>query len=366
MSAKAVKRVRVGLIGAGSIGRAHAAAIVKAGGDLVAIADANAAAAQALAGQHKVPTAVSDYRQLLKQADIDAVSIALPNYLHAPVALAALAAGKHVLCEKPMAMNVAECKRINAAAARAKRVFQVGLHHRHVAECRAAKDMIVAGKLGKVYHAMVHAVRRRGVPGRGGWFTTRAKAGGGPMADIGVHMLDLTLWLMGHPRPVAVSAQTYRKFIHRDDYTCTGMWSAPVPGGPTDVEDYIVALIRFAGGATVTLECCWAANVTANLWQTQVLGDKAGVMVKPNDSLTIAGQDGMLLTDTVPQIVKSEPFPSEFAGFLAACRAGKGPAAPSANGAQGQYIQAVIDAVYKSARAGKEVRINPADVPKIA
>ncbi len=356
------KAVRVGVIGAGSIGKSHVKAATAVGFNLAAVVDVNSAAAERLAGEFNVPDVLADYNDLLSRGDVDAVTIALPNFLHAPVALAALKAGKHVFCEKPMAMNAAECRKVNAAAAKAKKVIQIGLHQRHQAESRLARDLIAAGKLGDVYHAVARAVRRRGVPGRGGWFTTKSKAGGGPMADIGVHILDLTCHLLGHPRPVSVSAQTYRKIIHRDDYTYVGMWSDPVPGGPTDVEDYITALVRFDGGVTVDLQCAWAANLPKNFWDTQILGDQAGVLVEPGSNITICGQSDGVLTDTSPQYRKADPFASQFGDFLDACRKGKLTSKTSADGKQGQYIQAIIDAVYKSSDAGKEVAIKASDL----
>lgn len=364
MSAKR-KSVRIGVIGAGSIGKAHVKAATAVGAELVAVVDVNSKAAEALGKEFNVPDVETDYKKLLARDDVDAITVALPNFLHAPVSLAALKAGKHVFCEKPMAMNVAECKKVNEAAKKAKKVFQVGLHQRHQADSRIARQMIAEGRLGGVYHAIVRAIRRRGVPGRGGWFTTKSKAGGGPMADIGVHMLDLTCWLMGHPKPVAVSAQTYRKIMHRDDYTYTGMWATPVAGGPTDVEDYVAALIRFEGGVTATLECAWAANVNKNAWDTQILGDQAGLFLEPGGGLTLAGQDGQMLTDVTPTYRKADPFQGQFGEFLDACRTGKAPSGKSsASGAQGQYVQCLIDAIYKSSDSGKEVAIKATDLPK--
>ncbi|MCG3181327.1 MAG: Glucose--fructose oxidoreductase [Phycisphaerae bacterium] len=362
MAGKKGKAIRVAVIGAGSIGLSHAKAIVASGGQLAFVVDVNKAAAEKMAADHGGQP-VADYRQVLDRDDVDAVTVALPNFLHAPVSIAALKAGKHVFCEKPMAMNVAECKQINAAARKARRVFQVGLHHRHMIETAAAKELIDAGRCGKLYHAQVNAIRRRGVPGRGGWFTTRSKAGGGPMADIGVHMLDLTCYLMGHPKPVAVSAQTFQKMIHRDDYTCTGMWASPVPGGPTDVEDAITALIRFENGATADLQCAWALNTVTNKWQTEVFGDQAGILVKPGDGIVVAGQEGSRLVDTTPLLPKGvSPFNNQFAAFFEFCRTGKQPRRPSASGADGQYIQTLIDAIYESAAAGREVRIKPSSL----
>ncbi|MDD4889546.1 MAG: Gfo/Idh/MocA family oxidoreductase [Phycisphaerae bacterium] len=353
--------VRVGVIGCGGIGNIHMDKLQAVGAKLVAVCDIDPAPLRAAAKQYTVANAFTDYRELLALDEVDAVTVGLPNYLHAEVTIAAAKAGKHVFCEKPMAMNVAECKAMIAAAARAKRVLQIGLVNRFYAESQLTRSLVAAGKLGQVYHALAAATRRRGVPGRGGWFTTKAKSGGGPLIDIGVHILDLTTWLMGRPRPVAVSAQTYQKFIHRDDYAYTGMWGKPVAGGPTNVEDYVTALIRFAGGSTCRLECSWAANIHEGTWSCQLLGDKAGAFVDPGSRLVVSGQDDRLLTDTTPIYRKLDPWQEQFKAFLASCRTGRRPVVP---GEHGQYTQALLDAIYRSAAAGREIRIRPSDLPK--
>jgi predicted dehydrogenase len=362
MARKRSKAIRAAVVGAGGIGKAHIRGLQAVGVEIAVLVDINEDAAAAMAAEFNIAEVAADYKSVVKRDDLDAVTVALPNFLHAPVSIAALQAGKHVFCEKPMAMNVAECKRINAAAAKARRVFQVGLHQRHQVQSVEARRWIDAGKLGAIYHSQVMAIRRRGVPGRGGWFTTRSKAGGGPMGDIGVHMLDLTCHLIGHPRPVAASAQTFRKIIHRKDYTYTGMWTAPVEGGPTDVEDAVTALIRFENGSTVDLQCAWALNTTEQKWQTEIFGEQAGVLVKPGSEIVIAAQEGTRLVDIHPQLPKRDPFESQMTCFRDACRSGRKPAAPAADGKQGQYVQALIDAIYKSADAGKEVRIKATDL----
>jgi predicted dehydrogenase len=253
---------------------------------------------------------------------------------------------------------------MNAAAAKARRVLQIGLVNRFYPEPQLARRLVADGQLGNVYHAFATALRRRGVPGRGGWFTTKSKSGGGPLIDIGVHILDLCTWMMGQPRPVAVLAQTYQQFIHRDDYTYTGMWGKPVPGGITDVEDYVAATIRFATGATCRLECSWAANIHQGQWSCQLLGDKAGVFVDPGTSMVISGQNDRLLTDTTPVYKKTDPFVEEFKAFVASCQSGGKGRRAVVPGEHGQYTQSLLDAIYRSAAAGKEVRINASDLPK--
>lgn len=173
----------------------------------------------------------SDYHELLRDPAVDAVIVCLPNFLHFPASLAALEAGKHVLCEKPPTMNV------------------------------AAKALIAAGRLGHIYHARAPWVRSRGIPqGVGGWFTEKKRSGGGALIDIGVHALDSAWYLMGTPRPVSPSAQVFSNFEH--------LVQDPV----FDVEDAAYAFIRFDNGAVVQLETSWAGNLPDDIPMGQYFG----------------------------------------------------------------------------------------------
>src|SRR5690242_12029441 len=164
---------------------------------------------QELANKFGVDRVYRDYRELLADPDVQAVSIAVPNHLHREVTIAALRAGKDVLVEKPLAPTAAEGEEMVAMAEETGRILMIAFNRRGRHDAELVKNEVDAGRLGRIYHARAFWMRRSGIPGLGSWFTTKTLAGGGPLIDLGVHVLDLALWIMGNPRPVAVSAATY-------------------------------------------------------------------------------------------------------------------------------------------------------------
>ena len=204
-TAAAGRPVRIGMIGGGSIAALHLASYDRnPRAELVAVADVNADRARAVADHWGAPRAYADAAELLADPDIDAVSICTWNNTHGPLAVAAIQAGKHVLVEKPISRTYREAVAVQEAAEASDRVVQVGFVRRHSGNCRVLKSFVDAGELGEVYYAKASAIRRVGNPG--GWFADRAIAGGGPLIDVGVHVIDLAWYLMGAPRAVAVSA----------------------------------------------------------------------------------------------------------------------------------------------------------------
>src|SRR5690606_7849563 len=214
--------------------------------------------------------------------DIDVVSIALPNYLHAPVALASLRARKHVMLDKPMATNAADAARLVNEARKQGVTLMVGQNNRFNPEVQTAKQLIEDGVLGEVYHAKTAWTRRAGIPRIGSWFTQTQFAGGGCTYDIGVHALDRCLHLMGEFDAVAVSGQTYSKFGPRGLGSGTWGKSEINPKARFDVDDLAVALIRLKSGRTVLLETSWAAHqAEPDFNGTQVFGTDAGLLLPP-------------------------------------------------------------------------------------
>src|SRR5215218_8740301 len=204
--------VRVGVIGGGWPGRAHARGYVAAGGfRLMAVADLIPARRRDLINEFKMPREYATWEELVADKELDAVSVCLPTHLHAPVAIAALRAGKHVVCERPPTLTAAEAKRVEAAATKAQRVVLYGMQRRFGGAEMAAKQAIVKGYAGHVYHARAVWTRTRAVPIGTGWFTEREKAGGGALADLGAVMLDLGWHLLGEPKPQSVYATTHRR-----------------------------------------------------------------------------------------------------------------------------------------------------------
>lgn len=353
--------IRVGVIGAG-VGAAHLDAYNKlAGVEVVGLADLNDERAAQVATTYAVPTTYHDYGDLLARPDLDAVSVCLPNMLHAPVTIAALQQGKHVLVEKPMARTVAEDEAMIAAAQAADRILMVAFNHRYRGDVQWLKQYIESGALGRIYYAKAHWMRRSGIPRLGSWFVGKEQAGGGPLIDLGVHVLDMALYLMGEPRPQTVSASAYAEFGPRG-LKGGAAWERPVGGAllPYEVEDLATAFIRLEGGATLLLEASWATHSAA--------GDDFGVTLYGTEggaellvrNYTHEGTVRVFTdilgapTDLAPRIPKAEGHPAVIRRFIAAIRDGA-PAIPSS--AEGLRRTAVLAAAYQSAEAGHEVAL---------
>ncbi|AWI09341.1 Gfo/Idh/MocA family protein [Ereboglobus luteus] len=343
----------VAVIGAGGIGIDHITSFQKhPNARVVAIAETSAARGSEAAELHNIPEVVTDYKKLIAHPGIDVISIALPNYLHAPVALAALRAGKHVMIDKPMATRAADAARLVAEARNQKRLLMVGQNNRFTPEVQTAKKLIADGVPGDVYHAKTAWTRRAGIPRIGSWFTQKKYASGGATYDIGVHALDRCLYLMGEFDAAAVSGQTYSKFGPRG--LGDGNWGKGEidPSRRFDVDDLSVALIKLKSGRTVLLEASWAAHQPAPDFNgTQLFGTDAGILFPPLQ----------LFRDTprgyVTELVKtSAPYAStnRMTHFID-CLLGK--AEPYVKPAESLAVQKILDAIYLSAKTGKEVRV---------
>jgi predicted dehydrogenase len=347
-------KIRVGVVGAGAIGTVHVNSWKQVpGAEVVALSEINEERAAARAKALGVPSWFGDYREMVCLAEIDAVDVCTPNYLHCPVAVAALSAGKHVICEKPMAMNKAEGLKMVAAAKKAKRTLMMAFCMRYRGDSQAAKKLVDAGELGNIYHIRVITMRRRGIPGLGGWFTRIEQGGGGPLLDIGVHLLDLSLWLAGFPQPKSACASKYTEFGDRKDYTYLGMWGTPEPGGPFTVEDLVSGFVRFKNGMSLTLEAAWAANVAGESF-IDLMGDKGGIRLALGETLALYAQRNGQLVDVKPLFRNPDAYLEEVKHFAECIRTGKTPMSP---GEDGVKVQTVIDGLYRSAEAGKEVNI---------
>ncbi len=348
-------KLKVGIIGIGAIGAIHADAYRATGeADLVAICDVNADRLASEGERLGVKHRLSDYRDLLK-VDVDAVSVCVGNALHREVAIASLEAGKHVLLEKPMALNATEAVDIQATAEKSSGVLQIAMCRRQQPQSQVLRDYIAKGLLGEIYHMRAVLVRRRGIPGLGGWFTTKALSGGGPMIDLGVHWFDLSMWLSGHWNPTSVSARTYAKFGPKmADYTYVSMWAGPPKfDGTCDVEDYSTGFVRFGEKATMSFEIAWAANTETESF-VEVLGDKGGARLFAGDLRIYTEQNGRLV-DVEPKFDESaNHYEVQAQKFIAACR---GEREPAATGSQGVTVMKLIDAIYASSNAGAEVEI---------
>jgi len=345
-----MKKLRIGIIGLG-MGGAHADHyLTHPAAEIAAIADPDTNRLNKTGEKHRAAARYTDGMAMLKKEKLDVVSVATPNKFHMPYTLAALRAGAHVLCEKPMAMNAAEARKMLAAARQARRKLMINFSFRFTPQSWALKKQADTGILGNIYFARSVWHRRRGLPGFGGWFGQKALAGGGPLIDLGVHRLDLALWLMGHPKPVWVMAGAYNPI---------GARLAREQKKKFDVEDLAAGMIRFSNGATLILEASWAANIREReLMETRLLGDKGG-LVQRNigegyefEAELYVEREGcqfdMKLHPPVPDAK------SAMAHFLDSIVSNK---PHTATGEEGLVVMELLDALYASAKTGRPLKI---------
>ncbi len=346
------KILSLGLIGCGGIATgAHLPGWANCKrAKVVACFDVDRKRAEAAAEKFAIPRVCKTLKELLALDEIAAVDICTPNYDHAPAALAAFRAGKHVYCEKPIAMNGREGAAMVAAAKKARRKLMIGLHNRFRGDVQFVKSLIDAGRLGHIYYARSVSIRRRGVPSWG-VFGQKKLQGGGPLIDIGVHAIDLAWFLLGCPKPVSVSGKCYETIGKTPGhFGLFGAWDWKT----YDVEDFAVALVRFAGGQTLCLESAFCANLPADREAAaDIVGDKGGASVNP---LKVCLEENGTLMNCEPQFVKDAAPPHHLGlwNFTDAVLDNKPVAIP---GEQALTIQKIIDGLYQSSKLGREVKI---------
>lgn len=350
------KKINVGIIGMGKIGTVHATAFRNTpGAELAALCDTRADVLKAKGEEFGVKSLFHNYHKMLEQSNLDAIIICTPNFTHCSATIDALKAGKHVLCEKPMALNAREGARMSAAARKARKTLQMGMVWRCKPEAKLAKDYIEKDYLGRIYHLRLALRRKRGIPGLGGWFTTKALSGGGVLIDIGVHFLDLCLWLADAWKPERVSASLSSEFGNPiKNYVFTSMWAGPPKlDGTFDVDDYATGIVRFPKKLTLSFELSWAANCEEGDF-VEILGRKGGLRLADGNGLTLFTEHNGHIADIRPQLPATDPFPSQARAFIKAIR---GKTKPPATAEQGVTIMKLLDAIHKSSELGKEVAI---------
>ncbi len=346
--------LNIGIIGAGGIAQsAHMPGYASMPGfcKIKWACDANVDTANQAAAQFDVPCVTTNFWDVVNDTEVDAVSVATPNKYHWEPTVEALKSGKHVLCEKPMAMTADEARKMVRAAKESGKILQVGMNNRFTGPIQFMKSYIDEGHMGQIYYARAQALRRRGVPGWG-VFIEKAKQGGGPLVDIGVHILDLTLHLMGFPKPVAASGMTWDMLGKNPEIMN--------PWGEYDrtkftVEDFAVAFLRLENDAVVVLESSFMANLEGDPFQTQLFGTKAGAMVRAwgEDPIQIWTEQSRRLLDVKPAFIPTvaNSHVAEVQAFVnAILEEEPSPVPPE----QGLYMNAIFDAVYKSAETGAE------------
>lgn len=354
------KPLQVAIIGAGGIARTHVPGWeASPHAQLVAAADVNSEMLADFGRKFGVERLYADAGEIFADPSIDIVDICTPNRLHTPLVLAALAAGKHVICEKPLAPTPAEIQQMIEARDRAGKLLMTAQHFRFKGNSQALKREIDDGALGDIYHARSWMLRRNGlIPTP--TFIRQELSGGGPCIDIGVHILDLTLWMMGNPQPVAVTGVARAELAHQKDAWAT--WrDAPIPSD-FDVEDFAAAFVRFANGSTLVLEVSWLLHhdIEGEDMQMWLYGTQGGshwpkceVYSSNNAARQLYNRQLKLTKDAM------EPHAAECVAFAEAVYAGKPSPVPPEQSLQ---VLTILDGIYRSQAAGREVSLNTQEV----
>ncbi len=353
-----MKKLRIAVIGTGGMGRAHMRhyhTIENA--ELVAACDIVPGRAEERTREvgWEVPC-YEDYREMIEKEQLDAVDICTPNYLHSIIAVYAFEHGLNVFSEKPDAVSVEEAVRMKEAADKAGKVLMVMRNNRWYAPTKTIKKFIEEGKCGDLYAGRCGWVRRRGIPGKGGWFTTKAQSGGGPLIDLGVHMIDLAIYLMGNPTPVSVSGCTYNRFSENTAKADSkhAAYGEAKEGGTFDVEDLAMGFIRFDNGACLQIEFSWASNVEKERTFVELRGSKAGFTWQYGEpTLTIYTEDETGLVDLTPDC--GETLNGHRENLNHFVRVVLGEEEPDFLPQQGINMIKILTAIYRSAETGREV-----------
>ena len=358
-------KIRTGVIGAGSMCSYHVAGFRKGGAEVVALADPNRAAAERCAAAFGIGRVYASGDEMLAKEPLDAVSVITPNRFHAPLVLAALRKGLHVFCEKPPALNARETQAMARAAERQGRRLLFDFCNRARPESTAIKREIESGRFGKVNSAQAMWVRRTGIPGFGGWFTTKALSGGGPVIDL-LHGIDLALWFMGYPEPRFVLARTFDDFIR--DGRFRGPWGNEKKGGVCDVEAAAHGFVTFADGSCLSLRNSWAEMVKREEMSVTLQGTKEGALLR-----RLFGKDGDDATaDDVCEVYRMTAKGARRDGALTRRRDEamgrircaenfvkvlQGREAPLSDPSEAVKLMKIIDAIYASSKTGRPVGV---------
>lgn len=350
-------KIRIGVIGTGSIAVSHLNAYKNNPHvEIRALCDLDAELLGRRAETYNVDAAhlYTDYKEMLEKEKLDAVSVCTWNSQHAPCTIAALEAGCNVLCEKPMAICTQEAETMKAMAERCGKLLMIGFVRRFGNDCDILKEFIDKGDFGELYHAKAVYLRRKGCPG--GWFGDKSRSGGGPLIDLGVHVIDLTRYLMGNPKPVSVYGATFQKLFARKHIKSKAPYVAAssTDHDICDVEDFVTAMIRYDNGAVVNIDASFALNIKKDIGRVELFGTKAGAKLEPEVEIYGEWNDHMTnVTLVTPSALSFQGlFENEINHFVQCVREG----IPCRNPAQdGVDIMRILDAIYASAEKGHEI-----------
>ena len=355
-------KLRIALVGCGGISRRHLAGYnnMKDIVEIVAFCDIIEDHAKRNVSMYSNPDApiYLDYKKLIEDKDVlalDAFDICTPNNYHSIIAVAALNAGLNVFCEKPDAVSVEEVLKMKEASETSGKMLMVMRNNRYWLTSAFLKQFIADGKMGEIYAGRCGWIRRRGIPGYGGWFCNKEESGGGPLIDLGVHMIDLAMWLMGNPEPITVSACTYNKFGG----------DAAQPGsvyygrkGHYNVEDLAMGFIRFENGACLQIEFSWASNIPSDRFYVELMGTKAGSKWDSIDQkLKIFTEENGVTVDYCPNIQNDKGVQMHEANLRHFADCLLNGTEPMFVPQQGVNMVKILRAIYQSAEEGREIRL---------
>ncbi|HYK74499.1 MAG TPA: Gfo/Idh/MocA family oxidoreductase [Pseudoneobacillus sp.] len=345
-----MQKLRMGVIGVGGIAQGrHIPTFLKLSDQVTieAISDVNEATAKTVAEKFNISKVYSDYRDMFQE--VDAVTICTPNKFHAEITIAALEAGIHVLCEKPMAMTPEECQAMIDAADKSGKVLAIAYHYRFMKDSRAAKKVILEDEIGKPIVARAKALRRRKVPGWG-VFTNKELQGGGSLIDYGCHFLDLSLWLLGNPEVVEVMGSTYNHLSKMTGQV--NQWGS-FNHETFEVDDHVTAYIRFDNGASLLFETSWMANIKDDEESLSISGLTGGIDLFPFQLNQM--KHGMLLNSEANWVPgEDDPSIPQAQNFINSCL---GLEELVVKPKEALQVSQIIDAIYKSSETGKSVRL---------
>ncbi|MET3937673.1 putative dehydrogenase [Paenibacillus sp. PvP094] len=325
--------------------------------EVAAICDIDLSKASKMAGKYNVPNVYSDYKEMFAKERPDIVSIVTPNFLHAEITEYALSQGAHVHCEKPLSISSEEARRILDARNRTGKRVMIGLNNRFTNEAVFLKKWIDQGNLGDIYSAKAGWIRRSGIPGRGTWFTDKARSGGGVMIDLGAHYLDLALYLMGSPKVSYVAGSTYQNFVHTTARNRNGYKG--IEGGTFNVEDAAIGFVALQNRGSLSFEFSWASNIEEDRFYVELLGTKGGASLV-NGTLKLFGESSDICLDITPKL-KLNPnlqLENEFRHFVNSIKDERQQLIAPAD--DGLYFAEIVDAFYESAASGAPVNVQTA------
>ena len=355
-----MEKLKIAVVGVGSISSMHIKNyLANDKVEVYAFCDINEDRLKYMGEKYGITRLYTDEAEMLKALpEIDAVSVCTWNSAHAPCTIMALKAGKHVLCEKPMATNVEDAEAMLAAAKESGKLLMIGFVRRFGRDADTVMDLIEAGSLGEIYYAKAQNLRRNGAPG--GWFGDKSRSGGGPLIDLGVHSIDLVRYLLGKPRAVSVYVSAFTKLGNRSDLKSKKNYVSVGNKGKQDVydcEDLATAMVRFENGAVLSVEMSFSLNVGKPENSIQLFGVESGVHMEKE--VQVFGQMGGYLSDTslgkdtgldVDDAFKKEidHYVDCITGEAETCRA------PAEDGVE---LMRILTAIYESAECGHEVKL---------